>query len=516
MHPDSPRKNTERRRLNTKGKIVTGLSFVFLLAGFILLMHCLLHAEKKEGIYTFELGEKLPDDPAFYLDAGPLARLLADCDYSAVNESVPGIYKFSIRYPGKEFTFVLELKDTVSPEVTLKEGPFYFLPGTRIRPADFLAGVKDADPYLDISFDTQSMEEGATFCRDIRRYTARIVVSDSSGNASLTDVPFTVDCAPELIGVKDFYISGGADADILSFVSAVDTTDGDLSDSIVMELSPEDIPEEGEVSASFTVTDSCGFTASKTVTLFVTDPDEIQQLISSRKITHSDFNIIGAYNAYDTGAFEGEDFSETMEGILPALVHVRISKDDGSSTIGSGFIAEITESDIYVITNKHVVGRYTESEITFSTGDSAAGNVVGTADEYDIAVVKIPLSGLPDRIESELNTVHIDLSYWESLDDERPDLGMEILGPDGNVDHITYGSLVKKQGVFPFFPPFTETEMVLALRPGDSGSAVFDSCGRLMGMAFAYSVSPERDWAVPLDEIIKAYEEITGRKLYIY
>ena len=58
--------------------------------------------------------------------------------------------------------------------------------------------------------------------------------------------------------------------------------------------------------------------------------------------------------------------------------------------------------------------------------------------------------------------------------------------------------------------------MSLRLRPGDSGSAVFDIEGRLIGMAFAYSISPERDWAVPLDEIVKAYEEITGRRLYTY
>ena len=58
--------------------------------------------------------------------------------------------------------------------------------------------------------------------------------------------------------------------------------------------------------------------------------------------------------------------------------------------------------------------------------------------------------------------------------------------------------------------------MVLALKPGDSGSAVFDSNGRLIAMAFAYSVAPERDWAVPLNEIVDAYKEITGRELYTY
>jgi S1-C subfamily serine protease len=58
--------------------------------------------------------------------------------------------------------------------------------------------------------------------------------------------------------------------------------------------------------------------------------------------------------------------------------------------------------------------------------------------------------------------------------------------------------------------------MALTLHRGDSGSAVFDAQGRLIGMAFAYSVSPERDWAVPLNEIVSAYEDITGNTLYTY
>ena len=69
---------------------------------------------------------------------------------------------------------------------------------------------------------------------------------------------------------------------------------------------------------------------------------------------------------------------------------------------------------------------------------------------------------------------------------------------------------------FEFFSPNIETEMDLRLQLGDSGSAVFDKKGRLICMAFAYSIAPERDWAIPLPEIISAYEDITGNELYVY
>ncbi len=58
--------------------------------------------------------------------------------------------------------------------------------------------------------------------------------------------------------------------------------------------------------------------------------------------------------------------------------------------------------------------------------------------------------------------------------------------------------------------------MTIELVHGDSGSAVLDGYGNLVGMAFAYSVDPVRFWCVPLDGILECYEEITGREPYVY
>ena len=133
-----------------------------------------------------------------------------------------------------------------------------------------------------------------------------------------------------------------------------------------------------------------------------------------------------------------------------------------------------------------------------------------------MAVIKIPLNRLPDSIEDKLYTVHIDMTYWEEMDEDTVNLGILVLDENGEIEHVTYGTLVETLTFFPFFEPHVETEMALPLRPGDSGSAVFDSEGRLIAMAFAYSIAPERDWAVPLNEIVRAYKEITGRDLYTY
>ena len=505
------------RRLNTKGKIVAGLSLCFFIAGFIFLIHTLFYAKQPSETYTFELGDDISEDAADYIDAGILARHLAIADFSLVDKTRPGKYPMCVVYFGKVFSYDIIIRDTKVPEITLKEGPFYFLPGTRLQPSDFIESVKDADKLLNISFDEQFIEAGALSCRETREYTARIMVEDSSGNTSIAVTDYLVDDAPVIRGTRDFYISSGSEPDLLEFISAYDSLDGDLTDSIEIEFDTDEFPEKGEVGITYTVTDSCGFTTTDKGTAYFDSADAIQEMICARQISRSEYNIIGAYNPYDTGLFEEGDMAKTLDGVMHSLVHIQIFKDDGSSTIGSGFIAEITDDAIYVITNKHVVGNYKEACVTFMGRECVPhATVAGVADEYDIAVIKVPKMYLPAEFDSVLYTVHIDMTYWEELDDEPIELAIEVVDDAGNIEHIRYGSLVKKLQTFPFFEPFIETEMALTLRAGDSGSAVFDPEGRLIAMAFAYSVAPERDWAVPLNEIVDAYKEITGRELYTY
>ena len=505
------------RRLNTKGKIAAGLSLCFFIAGFIVLIHSLFYAKQLQDTYTYELGSGISEDAADYIDAGFFARHLAIADFSLVDKTKPGRYPMCVVYFGKVFSYDIVIRDTIVPEITLKEGPFYFLPGTKLKPSDFLESVKDADTLLDISFDTEFIEAGALSCREMREYSVRIMASDSSGNTSVAVTDFLVDDAPVISGITDFYVASGTEPDILRYVSAYDHLDGDLTDSLEITFETEEFPEKGEVGITYKVTDSCGFTTTAEGTAYFDSADSIQEMICERSISRSEYNIVGAYNAYDTGLFEEGDMAETLDGVMNSLVHLRIRKDDGSITVGSGYIAEITDTDIYVITNKHVVGNYKQADVYFTGGLCVPGaSVVGCAEEYDVAVVRISKKLLPELSDATFSAVHIDMTYWEELDAEPIELAIEIVDEFGNIEHIRYGTLVKKLQTFPFFEPFIETEMALNLRAGDSGSAVFDPEGRLIAMAFAYSVAPERDWAVPLNEIVDAYKEITGRELYTY
>ncbi len=489
---------------------------VFFIAGLIYSVHLLFMARPYEDAVVIELGTQITDDPSNFIKTGFIADKIISPDISAVDAFTPGEYPVGISYLGKDLSTTIRIEDTTAPEIIVKDGPLYFLKDAHVSPSDLIRSIKDADQNVVLTFDENSYEEDSIQCTTLGYYSAVVIAKDSSGNVSSCPVSFTVDTAPELAVFDSFYIATGTeDIDLLDYAYAYDITDGDITESITCSQDDIDTSVIADTEVSFSVSDSCGFAQDRDVTIHVMDAGEIQLLIGSGEISRSDSTIIGAYNVYDTGLISRDNFEETLIEVMPTVVHVEAPESTGSFKTGSGYIAEISGGFIYIITNKHVIGSANSCNVFFYTGDFAEGSLVGCAKEYDVAVVKVALDKLPDSFEDIISTVHIDLTYWENLD-EKINLGIETMDTDGTIIHYTYGTLVNRLQNFSYFEPNIQTEMSLRLRPGDSGSAVFDESGRLIGMAFAYSISPERDWAVPLDEIVKAYEEITGRRLYTY
>ena len=476
----------------------------------------LLYVRTPRTAFAFELGENINTDPSFYIEGGELALALSEADFSKVNTGRPGIYPMTIHYLWMDYDFDIAIVDSIAPEIRVHDGPLYFEQGTELKTSDFIESVVDADRNLDIRFNTDLMENSSLSCEFLGTYSAWLIATDSSGNSSKCSVDYVVDLPPEIGEVGEFYYVIGSDDTILNYVTAYDQTDGDLSSRITLSDNLRNITFPADMELTLSVTDSCGFTATKPVMVHADTLDSIQNMIAEKELSRHDYQIIGAMNLYDNGIFHDQTMEETLIDVMPTVTDIRINERNGSITTGSGFIIEIRDGFIYIVTNEHVVNDNSQCEIFFYTGDHVFGKVVGVDNDYDVAVIKVPLSNLPESFEDRVATVHIDMTYWDTLNDEPIELGLEKMGRNGNIEHYTYGTLVRKLQSFAYFIPHIQTEMALKLHLGDSGSAIFDVEGRLIGMAFAYSVSPERDWAVPLSEIVSAYVEITGNELYTY
>ena len=325
-----------------------------------------------------------------------------------------------------------------------------------------------------------------------------------------------MDTPPAFEGIHDFYVVPGSEPDYQEKVAARDDVDGDLTESIRIDDSDVELDQEGSYTLRYLAQDSYGLETVEEALVMVGSPEEIQELIGHRQIDYRVDCILGAPNIYDGGGSEYEDMEETLEYMRPALVQLYHGLGRGGYSSGSGYIVEIAEDAVYICTNNHVVEKYEDWDIYFYDGTKLHGEAVGVSEIYDVGVAKVAREDVPEELLDRLMTVHIDRTYWESLDDQEIELALERVDREGGLLHKSMGNLIKIKQEFDWYEYLPHTEVTIELVHGDSGSAVLDGYGNLIGMAFAYSVEPVRYWCIPLDGILSCYEEITGRRPYVY
>lgn len=201
-----------------------------------------------------------------------------------------------------------------------------------------------------------------------------------------------------------------------------------------------------------------------------------------------------------------------LEQVLPCVVQIYHETPEGGHTAGSGFIMEMTDDTVYLCTNRHVIAKYDDWDVYFYDGTCIPGKKAGTDDVYDVGVVAVDRTAIPEEVLEKLKTVSYDLAGWEGLGNAELPVGIVRIGQEGDVLHTLTGSLLRKETEFLWGRGEKETEVRMAITDGDSGSAVFDENGKLVSMIFGCSqdAGGERDWGVPLRAIVSCYEKITG------
>ncbi len=464
---------------------------------------------------TYEYGDEVSRDITDYLIGTDWSVQLGELDLSDVDESETGTYEAVVRHGREEFVYRIIIQDTVPPEILWKESQVYLAKGREYAIGDVIAGVSDVDREAEAFF----LKEGEALS-EIRfdrtgEYMLEIGARDRAGNQVSQEMRVIVDTPPSFAGIRDFYLALGSQPDYLEEVVARDDVDGNLTKSIQIDDSEVELEQPGLYTLRYLAEDSYGLETVEETLVMVASEKEIQELIGKRRIDYHTDYICGAPNIYDSGVSDHEDMEETLEYMRPALVQLYRSVGR-AYTSGSGYIVEIGEDAIYICTNSHVLEEDEEWEVYFYDGTKLPGKHAGTSEIYDVGVVKVAREDVPEELLNRLMTVHIDRTYWETLDEQEIVLALERIDKEGGLIHTTTGNLIKIKQDFDWYEKRDHTEVTVELVAGDSGSAVLDGYGNLIGMAFAYSVDPIRYWCVPLDGILACYEEITGRMPYVY
>jgi serine protease Do len=165
--------------------------------------------------------------------------------------------------------------------------------------------------------------------------------------------------------------------------------------------------------------------------------------------------------------------------------------------IGSGFIIS---PDGYILTNAHVVDGVDQVQVKLTDRREFTAKVVGVDKKTDIALLKIPASGLP--------TVKI----GDSKDVKVGQWVVAMGSPFGFENSVTAGIVSAKSRSLPGdgYVPFIQTDV--AVNPGNSGGPLFDLDGDVVGInSQIYSQSGGYmglSFAIPIDVAMNVSQQL--------
>ena len=168
---------------------------------------------------------------------------------------------------------------------------------------------------------------------------------------------------------------------------------------------------------------------------------------------------------------------------------------------GSGFILT---PDGYIVTNYHVVGDADTVKVTLYNGDSYDAQYIGGDEDYDIAVIKIEATDLPN----------VTLGNSDSLN-----VGDHVLAVGNPLGELTFsmsGGMVSSvnRTINVDGTPFNMIQTDTSINPGNSGGPLFNSYGEVIGIVSAkyssYSNTTVEGigFAIPINDVVSLVKDI--------
>lgn len=176
----------------------------------------------------------------------------------------------------------------------------------------------------------------------------------------------------------------------------------------------------------------------------------------------------------------------------------------GGVSMGSGFIIS---PDGYVLTNHHVVDGANEVKVKLSDGRSLDAKVVGSDQQYDVALLKLDAKNLPSIRLGDSNSLKS--GQW-----------VVAIGSPFGLDHSVTAGIVSAVGrnnpaARQQYVPFIQTDV--AINQGNSGGPLLNTRGEVVGInSQIFSASGGYmgiSFAIPIDLAMSAADQIkkTGR-----
>jgi serine protease DegQ len=170
-----------------------------------------------------------------------------------------------------------------------------------------------------------------------------------------------------------------------------------------------------------------------------------------------------------TGATAFDAIPSLVQRVQPAVVTVLLGEGGGSGVIW--------DDQGRIVTNHHVIEGATSLRVALATGERLPAEIIASDPQTDLAVIEVEREGLkPAEFADALPQVG--------------ELAIAIGSPLGFENSVTAGIIsglhrsVPSGGTTPALVDLIQTDA--AISPGNSGGALIDSNGRVVGINVAY------------------------------
>lgn len=190
-----------------------------------------------------------------------------------------------------------------------------------------------------------------------------------------------------------------------------------------------------------------------------------------------------------------------FEQVSPSVVQVvgrqgggnMFEEDNSGVQSGTGFVWDRAGN---IVTNNHVVSGTTDVAVRLATGEAIAADIVGTAPNYDLAVIR--LRNPPTALRP--------IEVGNSADLKIGQFAFAIGNPFGLDQSLSFGVISALHRRLPTSSGHQISNVIqtdAAVNPGNSGGPLLDSSGRVVGVNTAI-ISPSGSnagigFAIPVD-----------------
>ena len=168
---------------------------------------------------------------------------------------------------------------------------------------------------------------------------------------------------------------------------------------------------------------------------------------------------------------------------------------------GTGFF--ITQ-DGYILTNHHVISDASSVKVTLYNGETYDAKVIGSDEDYDIAVIKIDAANLPNLTLGNSDSLNVG-DHVLAIGNPLGDLTFSM--SEGIASSVN--RTIDVEGT-----PFNMIQVTAAINPGNSGGPLFNEYGEVVGIVSAkYSSYASQSveglgFAIPINDVAAMIQDI--------